>query len=65
MKKNRVIIFGANGFIGSHLAHKLAKKGYETVAFIRKESELSPLLNENKDKLTIIKGNFKKIMVIG
>ena len=31
MKKNKVFITGAAGFLGSHLAEKLSKMGYEVV----------------------------------
>ncbi len=31
--KNRIVIFGASGFLGSHIVKKFALLGYETVAF--------------------------------
>jgi len=49
----KILITGAAGFIGSHLAEQLLKKGYEVKAFVRYNSknnwgwlEHSPLKNE-------------------
>ena len=33
----KVLVTGATGFIGSHLAEKLSKEGYEVKALIRKK----------------------------
>ena len=46
-----ILITGANGFIGSHLADLAIKKGYRVLAAVRKTSDVSYL----KDKSVIIK----------
>ena len=35
MAKNKVLITGAAGFVGSHLTEKMIKMGYEVVAYDR------------------------------
>ncbi len=41
--KNKVVVFGGSGFLGSHVADELAKRGYETVIFdIRPYARLKP-----------------------
>ena len=34
MSKSRVLVTGADGFIGSHLVEMLVRDGYETRAFV-------------------------------
>lgn len=41
----RVLITGANGFLGSHLVEKSIKKGFETIALIRKNADVSLMKN--------------------
>jgi UDP-glucose 4-epimerase len=36
--KNKVVVFGGSGFLGSHLADALTDEGYETVIFDREDS---------------------------
>ena len=38
--KKKIIITGATGFIGSHLAKKLVATGALVYAFVRKESDI-------------------------
>ena len=39
----KVLVTGANGFIGSHLVKALSKKDYQVKAFVRKTSDLKSL----------------------
>lgn len=51
------LIFGGNGFIGSHLAEGLVKKGYDVKAFDSfKNGQMN--LDTVRDKIEIIKGDF-------
>jgi UDP-glucose 4-epimerase len=53
----KCIIFGGNGFIGSHLAESLVKQGYSVTVFDRPESgtgNLSGII----DKIEVIFGDF-------
>ncbi len=43
MKK--VIVTGANGFLGTHLCKKLIERGYEVSVLVREKSDLSDLKN--------------------
>lgn len=52
--KNKVLLTGANGLLGSNIAHQLVVQGYEVVTLIRPGSNLSAL---NGIKCTIIEGN--------
>ena len=44
MLKNRILITGAAGFIGSHLTEKLVTLGYKVVAFDRYRGKCNLLL---------------------
>ncbi|MEA2077807.1 MAG: NAD-dependent epimerase/dehydratase family protein [Candidatus Marinimicrobia bacterium] len=53
----KCLIFGGNGFIGSHLAEGLVKKGYAVTVFDNfKIGRMN--LDTVRDKIEIIKGNF-------
>ena len=51
------LIFGGNGFIGSHLAEGLIRKGYEVKVFDNLQYGINNL-ETIIDKIDIIKGNF-------
>ena len=51
------LVFGGNGFIGSHLAESLVRKGYEVKVFDNLQFGINNLENII-DKIDIIKGNF-------
>ena len=40
MKKNKIIIFGGSGFVGSHVADKLSDLGYSIMPLIGIKNEL-------------------------
>ena len=42
----RVLVTGASGFTGSHLAHALVREGFRVRALVRRESAATPLLAE-------------------
>ena len=44
---NKVLVTGADGFIGSHLTEELVKKGYQVKAFVNYNSF-------NKDRKSVV-----------
>lgn len=46
-KNKRVVVTGANGFIGAHLVAALEKEAAEVFAFVRKHSDLTRLVRLN------------------
>ena len=54
---SRCLIFGGNGFLGSHLAEGLLSKGHEVIVFDHFKRD-SINLNSIIDDITIIKGEF-------
>ncbi|MDG4949885.1 SDR family NAD(P)-dependent oxidoreductase [Weeksellaceae bacterium KMM 9724] len=63
--KNKVLITGGAGFIGSNLALRLIDKGYEITVLdnlspqIHGEDQNSSLYNSIKDKVTFIQGDVR------
>jgi UDP-glucose 4-epimerase len=53
----KCIIFGGNGFIGTHLAAKLARNGYQVHIFGTLKGNLINI-NSGQDKIKFIKGDF-------
>ncbi|MBD3363538.1 NAD-dependent epimerase/dehydratase family protein [Candidatus Dojkabacteria bacterium] len=54
MKRKKVFVTGATGFLGSNLVKKLVSEGYETSVLLRKESK-HPFLNLSK--VRVVYGN--------
>ena len=46
MKRERVVVFGGSGFLGSHVADTLSDKGYEVTIFDLKSS---PYLRDDQE----------------
>ena len=44
---SKILITGANGFIGSHLVEKFIAEGHEVFGLVRKTSDLSLIENMN------------------
>lgn len=69
----KILVTGANGFLGSHIAESLLKKGYPVVCLVRKESN-KRWLSEIIDKVEVrysdflypetLKNNFDDIDVV-
>lgn len=63
--KNRVLITGGAGFIGSNLANKLVAKGYEVTVLDNLSEQIhgtySDLLATIKDKVHFIKGDVRNL----
>ena len=43
----KAIVFGATGYLGSHICETLVKKDYDVTAFVRTSSDKKPLSNLN------------------
>ena len=52
----RVLVTGATGFTGGHLARTLACRGYEVVALVRDEARAASLANSD---VTLVKGDVR------
>lgn len=59
MEKQRILITGGNGFIGSHTTNKLVEKGYDVLTICRRNSSHNPLFNKNlkEGKIKIFQGD--------
>ena len=60
----KVLVTGAGGFIGSHLAEELVRQGKEVRAFVRYNSRddkglLEDLPKETKDQIEVVSGDLK------
>lgn len=53
----KILVTGANGFLGSHITEKLLKEGFDVVCLIRKESN-KRWLNGFIDKIELRYGDF-------
>jgi dTDP-glucose 4,6-dehydratase len=62
----KVLVTGADGFIGSHLTEKLIKQGYEVKAFVHYNSFnswgwLDTLPNQLKNQIEIVSGDIRDL----
>ena len=61
MKNKKIIVFGANGFLGIHLCNALKKKKYDVLALLRnKDSKNINLLIEKGVKIDFVGNLFYK-----
>ena len=59
---NKVVVVGANGFIGSHLCLHLATKGYQVIALVQKGFPYDIL--QNKDNITCLDFSFDDLHLL-
>ncbi|MEK9169199.1 MAG: NAD-dependent epimerase/dehydratase family protein [Patescibacteria group bacterium] len=59
--KNRCLIFGGGGFIGSHLTEALVKNKYPVTVFSRKSDNSSKNLSDVINDIQFIEGDFNNI----
>ena len=53
----KILITGANGFVGSHLCEKLLKDGHDVFALVRSPEKFTVI---KEDRLTVIKGDLNQ-----
>ena len=59
----KIIVLGGGGFIGSHVADALSKKGHKVTIFDKKKSEFIELLNERDQILDMIKEEAPRALI--
>lgn len=59
---NKVVVVGANGFIGSHLCLHLATQGYQVIALVQKGFPYDIL--QNKDNITCLDFSFDDLHLL-
>ena len=59
---NKVVVVGANGFIGSHLCLHLAAQGYQVIALVQKGFPYDFL--QNKDNITCLDFSFDDLNLL-
>ena len=52
MEQGKIILTGATGFLGSHIAHRLIREGHETIILKRSTSDMSRIEDIRKDLVT-------------
>lgn len=57
MTQKVILLSGASGFLGSHLAKDLSKSGFKILAIIRHNSDLSKFNGYNSDNLNFIRSD--------
>lgn len=57
LEKQRVLVTGVSGFIGSHLARRLFREGAEVYALARPGSAGNPRLKDILDKINLVSAN--------
>ncbi len=60
--KDRIIVTGANGFLGSYLISELIGRGYEVYAVVRKNAAELRLLKEIVEEIKIIECDLQNII---
>ncbi|MEP7169118.1 MAG: NAD-dependent epimerase/dehydratase family protein, partial [Bacteroidota bacterium] len=63
MNSKTILLSGATGFLGSHLAEDLSKNNYKVLALIRSSSDLwrlNEIKNENLALINLNEKNFKE-----
>ncbi|HQD20330.1 MAG TPA: NAD(P)-dependent oxidoreductase [Bacillota bacterium] len=58
LKGKRVLVTGASGFIGSHVAERLVKAGNRVAVMVRQDSDLWRL-KDFKDRLSLCRGDLR------
>lgn len=60
LENRRVLVTGANGFVGSHLVNRLVKNDADVVAFVRATSKTGSLnLQDVSDDIEILRGDLQ------
>lgn len=69
MSKSKILVTGADGFIGSHLTEALVKRGYSVSAFVQYNSIgswgwLDSLSSDVKNKINVISGDIRDFQCV-
>lgn len=64
MEKSTVLVTGGAGYIGSHIVHLLAQKGYDVIVVDHAEKQDHLLLLPYQDQITLFKADFVDPLVL-
>lgn len=59
LAERRVLVTGANGFVGSHLVERLVEYGSDVVAFVRADGSVPNHLADVRRKITVYRGDLQ------